>query len=74
MIERSVDIAFLTEVWEKLENKKHQFKLEELLEIEGIQYISNPRPGAKRGGGAAIAVNIERYSIKKMNVHIPKGL
>ena len=31
MHERAVDIAFLTEVWEKSENKKHQFKLEELL-------------------------------------------
>ena len=52
--ERETDISFLTEVWEKMENKKHQSKLEELLEIEGIQYISTPRPGAKRGGGAAI--------------------
>ena len=40
MMERSVDIAFLTEVWEKQENKKHQFKLEELLEMQGVQYIS----------------------------------
>ena len=74
MKERTVDIGFLTEVWEKLENKKHQFKLEELLEIEGVQYISTPRPGAKRGGGAAIAVRVDRFSIAKLNVHIPKGL
>ena len=25
--------SFLTEVWQKLENKKHQFKLEELFEL-----------------------------------------
>ena len=50
MKERDLDISFLTEVWQKLENKKHQLKLEELLEMEGIQYISTPRPGTKRGG------------------------
>ena len=27
MEERESDISFLTEVWEKLENRKHQFKL-----------------------------------------------
>ena len=46
MRERTTDIAFLTEVWEKKEKKKHQFKLEEMLEIGGIKYISTPRPGA----------------------------
>ena len=30
MIERESDISFLTEVWQKQENKKHQSKLEEL--------------------------------------------
>ena len=51
MKERESDISFLTEVWEKNEKKKHQHKLEELLEINGIKYISTPRPGAQRGGG-----------------------
>ena len=55
------DISFLTEVWEKKENKKHQFKLEEMLELEGIKYISTPRPGAQRGGGAAITVRTEKF-------------
>ena len=48
MIERESDISFLSEVWQKEENKKHKAKLEELLEISGIKYISTPRPGAKR--------------------------
>ena len=56
MQERESDISFLTEVWQKKENKKHQFKLEEMFELSGIKYISIPRPGAQRGGGAAIAV------------------
>ena len=56
MNERVCDLSFLTEVWEKLENKKHQLRLEELLEMSGIKYISTPCPSAQRGGGAAIAV------------------
>ena len=74
MHERAVDIAFLTEVWEKSENKKHQFRLEELLEIEGVHYISTPRPGPKRGGGAAIAVRLDRFTVSKLNVSVPTGL
>ena len=74
MKERDLDISFLTEVWQKLENKKHQLKLEELLEMEGIQYISTPRPGTKRGGGAAIAVRLDKFGISKLNVSIPHGL
>ena len=71
MNERESDLTFLTEVWEKLENKKHQFRLEELLELKGIQYISTPRPGAKRGGGAAIAVRKGKFSITKLNIPTP---
>ena len=49
--ERSGEIIFLCEVWEKNENKKHKRKIEELLEMKQISYISTPRPGAKRGEG-----------------------
>ena len=34
--EREIDLAFLTEVWEKKENRKHRRKLEEMLELKGI--------------------------------------
>ena len=74
MRERTTDIAFLTEVWEKREKKKHQFKLEEMLEMGGIKYISTPRPGAQRGGGAAIAVRTENFLISKLNIPIPKSV
>ena len=74
MIERESDISFLTEVWEKKENKKHQLKLEELFEMKGIKYISTPRPGAQRGGGAAIAVRTERFAITKLNIAIPRAV
>ena len=74
MIERESDISFLTEVWEKYENKKHQFRLEEMLEISGIKYISTPRPGAKRGGGAAIAVRLDNFTISKLNIALPRSI
>ena len=74
MQERMTDIGFLTEVWEKTENKKHQFKIEEMLELCGIKYISTPRPGAQRGGGAAIAVRTENFQISKLNILIPKSV
>ena len=74
MEDRNCDLSFLSEVWEKSENKKHQFKLEELFELRGMKYISTPRPGTRRGGGAAIVVNTERFSISKLNIHIPKCL
>ena len=32
MEERATDVCFITEVWESLSNKKHQSKIEELLE------------------------------------------
>ena len=63
MEDRNCSISFLTEIWEKSENKKHQFKIEELFELKGMKYISTPRPGTRRGGGAAIVVNTEKYLI-----------
>ena len=74
MQERESDISFLTEVWQKKENKKHQFKLEEMFELSGIKYISTPRPGAQRGGGAAIAVRTEKFSISKLNIPLPRAV
>ena len=74
MIERECDISFLCEVWEKSENLKHQFRIEEMLEMQGIKYFSTPRPGAKRGGGAAIAVRPDKFTVSKLNISIPKPL
>ena len=74
MQETSSEIGFLTEIWEKEENKNHEFKLEEMLEMSGVKYISTPRPGAERGGGAAIAVRAEHFHISKLNIAIPKSV
>ena len=74
MSERESDISFLTEVWEKQENRKHQLRLEEMFELKGIKYISTPRPGAQRGGGAAIAVRTEKFTVSKLNIAIPRSV
>ena len=33
MHERKTDVTFISEIWEKLEKKKHQQKIEELFEL-----------------------------------------
>ena len=42
--------------------------------MRGMKYISTPRPGARRGGGAAIVVNTETFSISNLNISIPNNL
>ena len=74
MTDRMCSLSFLVEIWQKSENKKHMFKIEELLEMSGIKYISTPRPGNRRGGGAAIAANIDLYTLAKLNICIPSNL
>ena len=71
---RSTDMCILTEVWQKKENKRHQKCIESMLEMRGIKYVSTPRPGAKRGGGVALACSEERFTMSKLNIHIPKPL
>ena len=41
--------------------------------MDGIKYISTPRPG-KRGGGAALAVRLENYTISKLNIAIQRSV
>ena len=71
---RSSDLCFLTEVWEQSENRKHKEAIEELLELKGIKYVSTPRPGARRGGGTALACSEEFFHLTKLNIAIPKPL
>ena len=39
IIERSIDCAFLSEIWEQKENKKHKKEIVKMLEMEGLKYI-----------------------------------
>ena len=42
--------------------------------MKGMKNISTPRPGARRGGGAALVVNTETFTISKLNISIPHNL
>ena len=77
IFERGVDLAFLQEVWEQTDSQSHQFQIEKLLEIDGLQYISNPRPKNDKGksyGGVAIVVNQEKFTCEKLDIKIPNNL
>ena len=63
ILERRIDVAFLSETWENELNSDHKAQTEELLEMEGLQFISTSRKPNVRGtsyGGAAIIVNINK--------------
>ena len=64
--EKSGQIVFLCEIWEKSQCKKHKQKIEELLEMKNIQYISTTRPGA--------ATHSDKFLVSKLNINIPKPL
>ena len=52
-------------------------EIEKMLELDGLKYISTPRQPNKKGvsyGGAAIIVNTEKFTLEKLNVHIPHNL
>ena len=74
MDERETDLSILSEVWEKKENKKHQQRIEELFEMKDTKYFSTARPGAKRGGGAAITTKGNKFHVSKLNIEIPQPL
>ena len=74
MDDRDTDISILSEVWEKKENARHQAKIEELFELKNTKYFSTARPGAKRGGGAAITARGNQFHVSKLNIEIPKPL
>ena len=40
IVERGVDCAFLSEIWEHSENETHQYELDKLLQLHGLQYFS----------------------------------
>ena len=71
--ELSMGIAFHSEVWEKKESKKHKYKIDEMLEMENIDYISTARPN-RRGGGCAITCNNTLFHMKEVKVDNPDNL
>ena len=74
MKEREIGLNLLSEIWEKPGKRKHKFKIEQMLHMEGLKYISTPRPPQKRGGGAAIVSPISQFDLEKLDVLIPYNL
>ena len=77
ILERRIDVSFCSEIWEQENNTTHRFEIEKLLELSGLKYFSTARKPNKKGvsyGGAAIIVNLEKFSCEKIPVHIPQSL
>ena len=74
LIQREIGLSLLSEVWEKKGKRKHKVEIEKMLQIEGLKYISTPRPSSKRGGGCAIVANLSMYSMEKVEVITPKSV
>ena len=66
MLKRDIDIYFLSEVWEKEDDKFHRLNIEINLEMKGLKYISTPRGRHKRGGGAALVASISKFALDKI--------
>ena len=70
-------IGILCEIWEKTgkKNRYFQSKVEDMLEMDGLKYIScGSRPSGKRGGGVAILIDSTQLNIEKLHVHVPNNL
>ena len=54
MKERDIGLNLMSEIWEKPGKRKHIFKIEQMFLLEGLKYISTPRPLQKRGDWSMI--------------------
>ena len=70
--ENDIQLSIITEIWGK-GSKKDLYKIQELLEIKGIDLLFDIRKD-KRGGGTAVAVCSESFSMCRVNLSIPKGV
>ena len=77
MVERNISVSFVSEIWQRSDKKEHNLEIEKMLEEDGLKYISTTRKPNERGisyGGAALIVDLERYSCEKLDVHIPQNI
>ena len=77
LLERNIDAGFLTEIWQQTHNNEHNFEIEKMLQMSGLQYLSTARPPNKKGvsyGGAAIVVNVKNFACEKLKISNPSNL
>ena len=72
--EREIGITLCSETWQKDSNRQFKSNIKSLLEMDGLQFISCPRPSTKRGGGCAIIVNTNQLTVEKLLVLVPYKL
>ena len=72
ILERNIDVALVSEVWENSESHEHQEEITKMLELDELSYISCSRPNGQKGGGVAIIANSTKFSVIGLNhVKIP---
>ena len=70
--QESIDVAFISETWEK-ENET----LKDIIDIENYRIIANVSQRNGRGGRPAIVINSEKYTVKDLTnsiIHVPWGV
>ena len=73
-LERQISLSLLSEIWQRKGNKKHRNEIEKMLQIDGLKYISTPRPSSKRGGGCAVVAYSPHFSLEKIDIPIPSSV
>ena len=74
ILERDLSLILSSETWEQTSNKKLKLEVEKMLELEGLDFISCPRPSSKRGGGCAIIVDRKKFTVERLIVAVPHKL
>ena len=72
MFLQDIDVALCSETWEKSNNKKYQKNIEEMLELNGLKMISNPRK-YKRGGGVSIIIHCKLDQSQHQSIRSSKS-
>ena len=70
--EKEIDLVFISESWERPEEP-----LENVIDIEGYQVISNPYQRKGVGGKPALIINSKKFNIINPNqslIEIPWGV
>jgi hypothetical protein len=71
ILEREIDLILCSETWQKDSNRRLNADIETMLEIDGLEFISCPRPSNKRGGGCAVIVKREKFTVEKLHIIVP---
>ena len=66
---RNIGVAICSETWHKEDKKKHRTETERLLYMEGLKFLSTPRPPGKRGGGCGIVGDLTKFTLDKIEIN-----